>query len=135
VWSVPWRRAGPGHWADQGWGQRTSAAALLLLLLSWLPLALMHYGWVFLSSVLFCLDRGRAGDTRDESKHDLQCAGRFVESTGRLLHDVYAVGSGLGAIAATSAYALAGWHAVCALGAAVSLLALLFWRLTLPIEK
>jgi predicted MFS family arabinose efflux permease len=47
----------------------------------------------------------------------------------------YAVGSGLGAIAATSVYALAGWHGVCALGAAVSLLALLFWRLTLPTEK
>jgi predicted MFS family arabinose efflux permease len=47
----------------------------------------------------------------------------------------YAVGSGLGAIAATSVYALAGWHGVCALGAAVSLLALLFWRLTLPAEK
>ncbi|MET1115823.1 MAG: MFS transporter, partial [Comamonas sp.] len=42
----------------------------------------------------------------------------------------YAVGSGLGAVASTAAYAHAGWPAVCLLGAGVSLLALLLWWLT-----
>jgi predicted MFS family arabinose efflux permease len=42
----------------------------------------------------------------------------------------YAVGSGLGAISATSVYAYAGWLGVCALGAVVSGSALLFWRAT-----
>lgn len=41
----------------------------------------------------------------------------------------YAVGSGSGALAATTVFAAAGWFAVCALGAAVSVAALLFWLL------
>ncbi|MFE7127922.1 MFS transporter [Streptomyces sp. NPDC057617] len=39
----------------------------------------------------------------------------------------YSVGSASGAIASTSLYAAAGWGAVCALGAAISGLALLLW--------
>ncbi|MCP1679610.1 hypothetical protein [Kerstersia gyiorum] len=42
----------------------------------------------------------------------------------------YAVGSGLGAIGSTLAYARSGWAGVYALGALVSLLALVFWWLT-----
>lgn len=42
----------------------------------------------------------------------------------------YAVGSGLGAIGATVAYARTGWQGVCLLGAAISLVALLFWWAT-----
>ena len=43
----------------------------------------------------------------------------------------YAVGSGLGAFASTHVFALAGWSGVCWLGAGISLVALLFWGLTL----
>jgi hypothetical protein len=43
----------------------------------------------------------------------------------------YALGSGLGAIAATATYAHAGWTGVCVLGAATSAAALLFWAITL----
>ena len=39
----------------------------------------------------------------------------------------YSVGSACGAIASTAAYARAGWGGVCALGASISLVALLFW--------
>ncbi|WP_324186321.1 MFS transporter, partial [Pseudomonas paraeruginosa] len=42
----------------------------------------------------------------------------------------YAAGSGLGASAGTAMYAWAGWHGVSLLGAAISLVALLFWWLT-----
>src|SRR3546814_13356524 len=40
----------------------------------------------------------------------------------------YALGSGLGAIGTTAAYARIGWQGVCPLGADVSLAALLFLR-------
>jgi hypothetical protein len=43
----------------------------------------------------------------------------------------YAVGSGMGAVAATSIYAAEGWAGVCVLGAGVSLTALAFWAVTL----
>jgi hypothetical protein len=39
----------------------------------------------------------------------------------------YSIGSGLGAITSTMAYAAAGWIGVCVLGAAISACALLFW--------
>ncbi|CDG54335.1 exported hypothetical protein [Halomonas sp. A3H3] len=42
----------------------------------------------------------------------------------------YSVGSGLGAISTTTAYAHAGWQGVCILGASLSLLALAFWATT-----
>ena len=44
----------------------------------------------------------------------------------------YAVGSGLGSIAATAVYARAGWLGVCVLGAGISVAALLFWAATAP---
>lgn len=37
----------------------------------------------------------------------------------------YSVGSATGAVASTAVYGMAGWGAVCALGAAISALALL----------
>jgi predicted MFS family arabinose efflux permease len=60
---------------------------------------------------------------------------RHPEAHGRLVGCYmlfYAAGSGLGAIAATSMYAVAGWGGVCGLGAGVSLAALVFWYMTLP---
>ena len=41
----------------------------------------------------------------------------------------YSVGIGGGALASTATYAAAGWTAVCALGATLSLAALAVWRL------
>lgn len=42
----------------------------------------------------------------------------------------YSIGSASGAIASTTVYAAAGWTGVCGLGAAIALLALLFWAAT-----
>ncbi|MFC7287540.1 MFS transporter [Herminiimonas glaciei] len=123
-----------GHWADQGWGQRTSAAALLLLLLSWLPLALMHYGWVFLILGIVLLDlAGQAIHVTNQSMIFNVQEGSSSRLVGCYMM-FYAVGSGLGAIAATKAFALGGWSAVCLLGAMVSGLALLFWYVSRPLQ-
>lgn len=42
----------------------------------------------------------------------------------------YSIGSATGAITATSLYTVAGWGAVCALGAAFSCLGLVLWAFT-----
>ena len=47
-----------GHWADRGHGQRTSAAALSLLLLAWAPLALMQQSLAALLLGIVLLDLG-----------------------------------------------------------------------------
>lgn len=126
-----------GQWADRGWGQRTTAVALLLILLAWLPLWLFAQGTGPLSLAalvvgILALDMGVQA---------LQVTNQqMIFSGGTASHSrlvacymmFYAVGSGGGAIAATSVYALAGWSGVCLLGGAVSLAALLFWAASLP---
>lgn len=120
-----------GHWVDRGWGQRTSLAALLLLSLAWWPLALMQASWGALVLGIVLLDLGgQALHVTNQSmilRGDTQFHGRLVGAYMLF----YAVGSGLGAIAATVTYAHAGWGGVCAVGATVSLVALVFWRVTL----
>lgn len=121
-----------GRWADQGWGQRTSALALILLVMSWLPLALMQHGWVFLVVGIIALDlAGQAIHVTNQSMIFNVQQGSSSRLVGCYML-FYAAGSGLGAIAATRAFAYGGWSAVCMLGAAVSGLALLFWWFSRP---
>ena len=120
-----------GQWADRDRGQRTSAAALLALLLAWWPLALM--GWSLWALVLGIVLLDLGGQALHVTNQSLIFRTR-PDAHGRLVGLYmlfYALGSGLGAIATTATYAHAGWQGVCALGAGVSLLALLFWWATL----
>ena len=120
-----------GHWADRGHGQRTTGLALMLLLLSWLALAQMNRSlWALVLGIVLLDLGGQAIHVTNQS----MIFQSQPEAHSRLVACYmifYAVGSGLGAIASTSAYAAAGWNGVCLLGTAVSLLALLFWALSL----
>lgn len=119
-----------GRWADLGYAQRTSAAALVVLLLSWWPLSLMEQSlWALVIGIVL-LDLG--GQALHVTNQSLIFRTR-PEAQSRLVGLYmlfYAVGSGLGAIGTTATYAAVGWQGVCLLGAAVSLLALLFWWAT-----
>jgi len=119
-----------GRWADGGYAQRTSAAALVVLLLAWWPLSLMERSLGALVVGIVLLDLGgQALHVTNQSiifRTRPQAHSRLVG----LYMLFYAIGSGLGAISTTAIYAYAGWQAVCLLGAAVSLLALLFWWMT-----
>jgi predicted MFS family arabinose efflux permease len=115
-----------GRWADQGWGQRTSAASLVLLLLAWIPLSFTESSLWWLAVGILMLDAG--GQALHVTNQAMILQGP-AESHGRLIGCYmlfYAVGSGTGAIASTAVYAHAGWSGVCILGAAVSLAALVF---------
>ncbi len=119
-----------GLWADRGHAARTSALALMLLLLAWWPLSLMPQSMGALLVGIVLLDLG--GQALHVTNQSLILRAR-PEAHSRLIALYmlfYAVGSGLGAISSTAAYAYAGWQAVCLLGAGVSLAALLFWWLT-----
>jgi len=120
-----------GRWADRGFGQRTSAAALLVLLLAWGPLALMGWSlWALVLGIVLLDLGGQALHVTNQSLIFRTRPDAHARLVG-LYMLFYAVGSGLGAIATTATYAQAGWQGVCALGAGVSLLALLFWWATL----
>lgn len=121
-----------GHWADQGYGQRTSAAALVILLLAWWPLSMMGQSLGALVIGIVLLDLG--GQALHVTNQSMIFRSR-PEAHSRLIGLYmlfYAIGSGLGAISTTAIYAHAGWQGVCLLGATVSALALLFWWATRP---
>lgn len=128
-----------GRLADRGLGRRTSAAALVLLVLAWLPLglalapslsigmparvALLALGIVVLDlavQALQVVNQSMIFAVRPEAhSRVVGCYMMF-----------YAAGSGLGAVAGTAMYAVAAWNGVCLLGAGVGLAALAFWWLT-----
>ena len=119
-----------GRWADRGYAQRTSAAALSILLLAWWPLSLMDRSFGILLIGIILLDLG--GQALHVTNQSMIFRTR-PEAHSRLVGLYmlfYAVGSGLGALGTTMTYACAGWPGVCLLGASVSLLALVFWWLT-----
>lgn len=116
-----------GKLADQGYGQQTTGMAWLLLLIAWVPLALMaHSIWALVIGIVLLDLAGQAIHVTNQSmifSADSSAHSRLVACYMLF----YAVGSGVGAIAATSIYAFAGWVGVCLLGALVSLSGLLFW--------
>ena len=119
-----------GYWADRGYAQRTSLVALVILLLAWGPLSLMGYSlWALVIGIVLLDLGGQALHVTNQSmifRTRPEAHSRLVG----LYMLFYAIGSGLGAISTTATYAYAGWFGVCALGASVSLLALLFWWIT-----
>lgn len=122
-----------GQWADRGYAQRTSLAALLILLLAWWPLSLMTYSlWALVIGIVLLDLGGQALHVTNQSmifRTRPEAHSRLVG----LYMLFYAIGSGLGAISTTATYAYAGWLGVCSLGACVSLLALLFWWRTMKL--
>lgn len=116
-----------GRLADQGYGQRTTGVALALLTLSWLPTAFGEHSLLAMVVGVVLLDF--AVQAVHVTNQSLIFAAR-PDAQSRLVGaymGFYSVGSGLGAVAATCTYAQWGWAAVCALGATLSAMALLFW--------
>ncbi|MBO1330645.1 MFS transporter [Streptomyces sp. VRA16 Mangrove soil] len=116
-----------GRLSDHGHSGRTTGAALALLALAWLPLAFARTSlWALVVGVvLLDLAVQAVHVTNQTLIHALH-----PDAGSRLIGGYmvfYSVGSAAGAIAATSLYAVAGWGAVCVLGAAFSLGGLVLW--------
>lgn len=122
--------SGAGRLADRGLERPVTLAALLVLLLAWLPLALMPVSlWALVIGIIL-LDLGGQAIHVANQGLILRSAS---DAHGRLVGAYmlfYAVGSGLGAMASTQVYAHAGWSGVCLLGGGISLAALAFWAAT-----
>lgn len=120
-----------GYWADRGLGEWISGLALLILFISWLAI------WLTTSSLWFLVIGIIALDLGGQAIHVTNQTMIFStkpEAHSRLVGCYmlfYSVGSGLGAITSTAAFAAYGWSGVCLLGACVSLAALVFWATTL----
>jgi predicted MFS family arabinose efflux permease len=121
-----------GRLADRGRGERTTGAALTLMLVAWLPLASPQTSLLALIAGLLLLDLAlQAVHVTNQSivyAVDPEARSRLAGAYMAF----YAIGIGAGSIASTATYAWAGWSGVCVLGAAISALALGFWAATLP---
>ena len=120
-----------GHLADRGLGQWTTGIALICMLACWIPIGFMPHSIALLIVGIVLLDMG------GQAIHVINQSMIFStrpEAHGRLVGCYmlfYSAGSGLGAVLSTWVYAKAGWNGVCALGFAVSGMAMVFWALTL----
>ncbi|BFT72369.1 MFS transporter [Paenibacillus sp. P36] len=119
-----------GHLADRGLGQKTTGVALILLLISWLPISYTQHSLLALiiGIVLLDLSVQAVHVTNQSMILPLVPEARSRLTAGYMIF--YSIGSAIGSIASTSIYAYAGWNGVCLLGAIVSASALLFWALT-----
>lgn len=116
-----------GAWADRGWGRSACGAALLVLTLSWLPIAGIESSLLWLVVGIIMLDF--AVQTVHVINQSTLIAAR-PEAASRLVGAYmcfYSTGSATGAIVATQLYAHFGWSAVCITGAGVSACAFLLW--------
>ncbi|MFG2527994.1 MFS transporter [Streptomyces sp. NPDC048516] len=121
-----------GRLNDRGLSRLTTGTALALLAVSWLPLAFTRSSlWALVAGVILL-------DLTVQAVHVTNQTLIYAlhpEAGSRLIGGYmvfYSTGSATGAIAATSLYTVAGWGAVCALGAAFSCLGLVLWACTAP---
>jgi predicted MFS family arabinose efflux permease len=121
-----------GHLADRGLGQWTTGVALILLLLSWIPISFTtHSLWALIAGIIILdLAIQAIHVTNQRMIYPIRPEARNRLVAGYMLF--YSIGSGIGSIAATTTYAHAGWTGVCILGAAISATGLTFWAITLP---
>lgn len=119
-----------GRLVDRGWAHWTTGLGLSLLLASWLPisfapssLATLVVGVILLDLAIQAVhvtNQSLLFTVRPEAQSRL-VAGYMV---------FYSLGSGLGSIASTTAFAHTGWTGVCVVGGSFSALALFFWAFT-----
>jgi predicted MFS family arabinose efflux permease len=119
-----------GALADRGLGQRTSAVALVLLVLSWGAIACTGQTlWALIAGVLVLDFAVQALHVTNQS----MIYAERPDARSRLVAGYmmfYSIGSAVGSIAATMLYARAGWTGVCVLGTGISVAALIFWAAT-----
>ncbi|MGB8406620.1 MAG: MFS transporter [Mycobacterium sp.] len=116
-----------GRLADRGLAQWVSGATLVLYTASWALIAYTPQSLVLLTAGVVILDF--AGQALHVTNQHL-IVDLDPDAASRLLGSYmvyYSLGTGAGAIAATSLYSAVGWGAVSVLGAGLSVLALTVW--------
>ena len=113
-----------GRLADRGQGEHTTGLALGLLVVAWVPLALIEWSLAAVAVGLVLIDL--AVQAVHVTNQSVIYAAR-PEARSRLAGAYmvfYSVGIGGGRVASTATYAAAGWTGACVLGATISLAAL-----------
>ncbi|MEW6641238.1 MAG: MFS transporter [Pseudomonadota bacterium] len=124
--------AAAGRLADRGFAERTTGIALALMLLSWLPVAMLHVSlWPLVIGVVV-IDFGLQAVHVSNQSLIYQFRPDAQSRLAAAYMLCYCVGSGGGSIASTLVYDRFGWTGVCLLGAVFGALALIVWALARP---
>ncbi|QRK04823.1 MFS transporter [Archangium violaceum] len=121
---------GAGRLADRGQGQRTTGLSLALMLAAWIPIVFTHVslGALIIGVIVLDLAIQAVHVTNQSMIFAVRPEARSRLVGGYMVF--YSMGSASGSIASTLVYSWGGWLGVCALGAAISTVALLFWAAT-----
>ncbi|WP_405497679.1 MFS transporter [Nocardia sp. NBC_00511] len=116
-----------GRWADAGFANAVTGAALALLAVSWLATGQATWSLWLLALGVIVLDF--AVQAVHVSNQHLLTAAHPDRTSGVIGNYMvfYSVGSAVGAIATTAVYSIAGWRGSSLLGAAFALGALAVW--------
>lgn len=121
---------GAGRLADRGLGHLTTGISLALLLASWGLIAMLPTTVLPIFAGIVLLDMAvQAIHVTNQSI----ILNRYPEASSRLVGGYmvfYSIGSAMGGISSTLAYAHTGWSGVSMIGAGFSGVALLFWLVT-----
>jgi len=119
--------SGAGRWADAGHAQLATGGMLVVFLASWLAIAQTPTSLLLLGIGLVALDF--AGEALHVINQHIIVESDPTATTsligGYMVY--YSIGTGLGAIAATVAYAHSGWTGTSVVGAVFALGALGVW--------
>ncbi|AHG19169.1 transporter [Chania multitudinisentens RB-25] len=116
-----------GHLADKGKAGLTTSAGLLLLLLSWVPIALAkHSLWALIIGVLVLDLAVQAVHVTNQSViYRIMPEARNRLTAGYMTS--YFIGGAVGSVLSATAYQHAGWNGVAIIGGVLCLLNLLTW--------
>lgn len=112
-----------GRLADRGWGQATSAAAVAMLLVSWvfLWLGVDHLGWFLLGMLV--IDIGLPGIHISNQNVIYQLQPEARARINAVYMTCYFAGAAAGSALGALAWRHGGWPMTCVLGAGLALLA------------
>lgn len=116
-----------GHLADKGKAGLTTSVGLVLLLLSWIPIALAPYSlWALIIGILV-LDLAVQGVhvTNQSVIYRIMPEARNRLTAGYMTS--YFIGGAVGSVLSAAAYQHAGWNGVAAIGGVLCVLNLLTW--------
>ncbi|ALD45575.1 MFS transporter [Serratia marcescens] len=118
-----------GHLADKGKAGLTTTVGLVLLLLSWIPIALAKQSlWALIAGILILDLAVQAVHVTNQSvMYRIMPEARNRLTAGYMTS--YFIGGALGSLLSASAYQHAGWYGVAAVGGVLCLLNLLTWWL------
>jgi predicted MFS family arabinose efflux permease len=123
---------GAGRLHDKGWSNAATGVSWVITVLAWVfsELGRVSLGWLLVGAVVLDVGTQAQRILNQTRAFALSAEARSRVNTAYIAGNF--VGAALGSLAASLLWSVGGWTAVTITGGVLSLLALLFWAVTLP---